>query len=203
MKNLRIASFLLLGTGACMLPRIAHADAIDCYPPAVTIESPADETEIEGAPADVPISVGVQPGGQEAELTRVWVRVDGDEAASAGIDNGGTYTLTVHLEAGTHEIVAIAEDDCGGPGESSPISVTITPAAGEDSGDDGVGEEGGGDSAGDSAGEGGGGEDDGGSTDDKGGCAVSRMPKRSLVGLSAFFLAVLGAWRLRRPDEKA
>lgn len=40
----------------------------------------------------------------------------------------------------------------------------------------------------------------GGSKDDSG-CAVARTPTRSWVGLSAFLLVVLGAWRLRRSDS--
>lgn len=179
--------------GLCLAPALARADSLDCYPPVVTITAPADGDSFE-AVTEIPVTVDVQPEGFDAELTRVYVLVDDVEAASLDITASGTHELVVPVTEGSHRLVAGADDDCGGPGTSDPIMVEVTAAAGASTGEPGTG----------TGGEGGsgdgttGGGDDGASDD--GGCAVARVRTRSWVGMSAFLLAVLGAWRLRRTD---
>lgn len=178
--------------GVSLAPALAHADSLDCYEPTVEITEPVNGATFEGV-AEITVTVSVEAGGSDAELTRVYVLVDDVEAATLPATMGGTYELAVMLAEGQHVLVAGASDDCAGEGLSESIAVQVTAPAGASTGeagsDDGMA------TTGDDTGDDGG--DDGGSVDD-GGCAISRTPTRSWVGLSAFVLVVLGAWRLRR-----
>jgi hypothetical protein len=185
--------FALALAGFALAPIAAHADVPNCEPPSVAIVSPEDGATFEGNPAEVTVKVSVGDG--EA-LRSLSVATDGTEAASMSISDNGTFDLAVELAPGAHTLQATAQDDCGGPGRSDQVSVTVTEPAGGDDGhshddaDDGHShdDDGGGDKGGDK---------------DDGGCAVSRTPNRTLVGLSAFLLAVFGAWRLRRGQKPA
>jgi hypothetical protein len=185
---------LVLGS-LSLVPALAHADALDCFEPSVTISAPEDGASFEGA-ATIPVSVDVQANGSDAELTRVYVILDGVEAASMAVTMSGIYELPVMVDVGSHELGAGATDECAGEGLSDVISIEVTPPAAASTGEaDSGGMSTGQGDTGDTGDTGGG---DGGGGGDDGGCAVGRVPTRSWVGLSAFVVMVLGAWRLRR-----
>jgi hypothetical protein len=178
MKNALTLSFAL---GTCMLtPLVAHADDLGCDAPTVSITSPEPGATLHGDPAELTVVVSVTRG---VALRRLFLTANGDEAASTTIDDNGTFDLTVELPAGAHVLQATADDDCGGSGHSEQVTITVDASEAQTAGNDG------------------GGGNDGGSGNDDGGCAVSRTSNRTIIGLSAFMLAVVGAWRLRRGTQ--
>jgi hypothetical protein len=180
-------------TAFALSPAVAHADVPNCDPPSVSIASPQDGATFEGDPAEVTVKVGVVGG---EELRNLLVEAEGVEAAAMAITSPGDYDLVVQLAPGSHTLQATAEDDCGGPGRSDTVGVTVTAPHGSD-GDDGHSH----DSDGD---DGHSHDSDGDKSDEKddGGCSVSRTPNRTIIGSSAFLLAIFGAWRLRRGQQR-
>jgi hypothetical protein len=192
-KLARVLPFVAALGGLCLAPALARADVVDCYAPTVAITSPANGTSFEGV-SEVPVTTMVTAEGFDAELTRVYVLVDGVEAAAMDISASGAHQLMVPVGEGSHQLVAGATDACAGDGASEAITIEVTAPTGASTGEPETGDE-----------IGNGSEDDGGDGGDEGGssgssCAVDRVPTRSWVGLSAFLLAVLGAWRLRRSE---
>lgn len=185
-------------TAFALGPAVAHADVPNCDPPSVSIASPQDGATFEGDPAEVTVKVAVVGG---EELRNLLVEAEGVEAAAMAITSPGDYDLVVQLAPGSHTLQATAEDDCGGPGRSDTVAVTVTAPHDSD------GEEGDDGHSHDSEGEGDDGhshDSDGDESDEKddGGCSVSRTSNRTIIGSSAFLLAIFGAWRLRRGQQR-
>jgi hypothetical protein len=155
----------------------AVADVPACEPPGVTIVSPENGATVQGKSGVVTVKVNVT----DAEmLSRVLLHVDGEEATRQSIKRSGDHELSVRLGPGSHTLEARAQTSCGSAAQSEAISVVMNEQL------DGREEPDPDESAKRSTG-----------PDDRG-CAVSAVPSRTIVGLSAFALAVLGAWRLRR-----
>lgn len=189
-KLARVLPFVVALGGLCLGPAIAHADVVDCYAPTVAITSPTNGASFEGV-TEIPVSVMVTAEGFDAELTRVYVLVDGTEAATMAISSSGAHELAVPVTEGSHQLVAGATDACAGDGASEAITIEVGAPTGASTGEPGT--------AGEETANGS--EDDGGgSGSGESSCAVGHTPTRSWVGLSAFLLAVLGAWRLRRSE---
>jgi hypothetical protein len=192
--NVRHSTPFVLGLAAFVLsPGLARADALDCSLPRVEISSPTDGSSFEGDPAEVAVTVAVTSGDMPRSVA---VNVDGTEAESMSISDLGNYDFSLELGAGSYQLEAVFHDDCEGSATSDPVSITVmAPSSGDQGEDDGHDDHG--DDGHDDGHDDHGDDGDGGGSDD-GGCAVSRTPNRTIVGLSAFMLAVLGAWRLRR-----
>lgn len=184
---------LLMATA--LAPTVAKAD---CSAPTVSISSPASGAMFEGPIAEIDVGVTVTPQGFDAALSRVYVLVDNQEAASLDVMTGGTYMLTIEVDAGVHELVAAAFDSCGGDGSSSPISITVS-ETGSPGGasEDEAGNEGSGAATTSNGGDGTGGTDDDDTTTGST-CAVQGSPARAWGGPAALLLALLGIRRLRR-----
>lgn len=195
-KLARVLPLVAVLGGLCLAPALARADVVDCYAPTVAITSPMDGASFDGV-SEIPVSVMVTAEGFDAELTRVYVLVDGAEAATMDISTSGAHQLEVPVSEGSHQLVAGATDACAGDGASEAITIEVTASAATSNGDPDTGDEAANGTEDDGDGSGG---DGGGGGGDDGGCAVGRTPTRSWVGLSAFLLAVLGAWRLRRAE---
>jgi hypothetical protein len=191
MKTTSITPSVLALAGLVLAPAVAEADSIDCYAPVVAIVSPAPDASFEGV-TEIPVTVSVQSEGFDSELARVYVLVDGQEAATMDITVAGEYDLVTPVSEGSHQLIAAASDTCAGDGSSEPVTIMVTAPSGASTGEAGS-DSGNGDGGGDDSD---GGDD--GSGDQDAGCTISRTPTRSWVGLSAFFVMVLGAWRLRR-----
>lgn len=194
MKLAPTLPILVMAAGLAVAPRVAKAD---CSAPTVSISSPTSGATFEGPTAEVDVDVSVTPQGFDAALSRVYVLVDNQEAASLDITAGGTYTLTVEVDAGVHEIIAAAFDSCAGDGSSSLISITVS-ATGSPGGasEDEAGAEGSGAATTSNDGDSTGGSDDDTTTGST--CAVQGSPARSWGGPTALLLALLGVRRLRR-----
>jgi hypothetical protein len=209
-----LASFTLIST-------VAEADAPACDWASVTFVHPEDEATVEGKPAEIVVKLNVEWG---EGLRRVGIDVDGTQAASKAITDGGSYELSIALDPGTHELAAFVEDGCIGTSHPNSISITVKAPSTAEAGDapneghhppdearvakteegsqeavvakvdeapqkvDIVKTEAGPPDAGVAK------TEDG----SKKGCAVGHTPSSTIIGLSAFGLAVLGAWRLRR-----
>jgi hypothetical protein len=200
----RLVPFVVTLATFTLTATIAEADALDCEYPLFTLAQPEDGATFEGKPAAIVVKVNVRSGDG---LRRVGIEVDGSQAASRAITDEGDYELSVALDPGTYALEAFVEEDCLGKSHSDSISVTVREPSGaktraataKDQSDP---------------------PENAGlakpavvSSDEKApqaadvptkedapkkGCAVSRTPNATIIGLSAFALAVLGAWRLRR-----
>ena len=208
------ATSLALALGSlALVPSLAHADSIDCVPPVVTITMPSDGASFEGI-TEIPVTFTVESD-RFSELERAFVLVDQVEAATMNISMDGTYELSVAVTEGSHELVVAVVDGCRlllYPSYSEPVTIVVTAPAGASTGEATAGDGSGGSTTGEATSAGGSGETTAGSTTDASGsggsseggcneddgCTISRTPTRSWVGLSAFALMVLGAWRLRR-----
>jgi hypothetical protein len=195
-KLARVLPFVAALGGLCLAPALARADVVDCYAPTVAITSPANGTSFEGV-SEVPVTTMVTAEGFDAELTRVYVLVDGVEAAAMDISTSGAHQLMVPVGEGSHQLVAGATDACAGDGASEAITIEVTAPTGASTGEPETGDD---EMGNGSEADGGDEGDEGGSGSNSSSCAVDRVPSRSWVGLSAFLLAVLGAWRLRRSE---
>jgi hypothetical protein len=121
----RIIPFVLSLAGLMLAPSLAKADAIDCSAPLVEIVAPANGASVGGV-TEVPVAVRVLASGFDAELVRVYVLVDGQEAASMAITANGEYQLVTPVAEGTRQLIAGATDGCAGDGSSQPVTITVT-----------------------------------------------------------------------------
>jgi hypothetical protein len=211
--------FVVTLATAALTSTVAEADAPGCSWASVTFVHPEDEATVEGKPAEIVVKLNVEWG---EGLRRVGIDVDGTQAASRAITDKGNYEFSIALDPGTHELGAFVEDDCMGTSHDS-ISITVkapsnaeaggaTPSEDHDAPDEAsvaTTEEGAQKPAVAKIEEAPQKADivkteapDAGvvKTEDgpKKGCAVSHTPSSTIIGLSAFGLAVFGAWRLRR-----
>lgn len=214
MKLTHAISLALALGSLSLVPSLARADAPpDCLPPVVTITMPSDGAIFEGV-TEIPVTFTVESD-RFSELEQAAVLVDEVEAATMNISMDGTYEVSVAVTEGSHQLVAAVVDGClllGFPVYSEPVTIVVTAPAGASTGEATSGDGSGGSTTGEATSAGGSGETTAGSTTDASGsggssgggcneddgCTISRTPTRSWVGLSAFALMVLGAWRLRR-----
>lgn len=208
-----ISLALALGSLA-LVPSLARADSVDCFPSVVTITMPSDGAIFEGV-TEISVTFTVESD-PSSDLYNAYVLVDGVEAAfTMNISMDGTYEFSVAVTEGSHQLVAGVFELCPGlemQGRSEPVTIFVTAPVGASTGEATAGDGSGGSTTGEATSAGGSGETTAGSTTDTSGsggssgggcneddgCTISRTPTRSWVGLSAFALMVLGAWRLRR-----
>lgn len=177
----------------------SYADPPDTVAPVVTIVSPANQTQYDGAPATVDIDVDID---EQWPMKSVRLLVNGEDAGSL---KGPEFTASADFPQGTYTLTVVASDWSGNQGTSNAINIGVgvapepggeTGGGGGDMGDAGdmgdvgdVGDAGGTD--GNADGGGGGGD----------GCSVAPEPAAprglALLGLGALALAG-GLTRRRR-----